>query len=397
MFGLADLLYRQIRAGEEEAGRVYEPVIGIVTSIDDPSKLCRVRVQFPCLSTTDDAWWATVVSPGAGNDRGWFSLPEIGDEVLCVFEHGELHRPVIIGQLWNGKDKAIDKNDGANERRVIKSKSGSTLILDDKQEELTISDGGGIGSIKLSKDGVTFTASQGSVNLQAQGDLDIYAGEIAIKGTTVGLYGKATGVDASASATVKITGNMVALKGATIDVNPGGVPKAAKCSGTVSGDGDDPGAGGGTAGGGSTSGGGGGNSSSGGSNSSSGGSNSSGGGTSTGTSGSGSGAGSGGNPGGTAAPQNQPVEERPPLDVHQIEIKVVNALDQPAVGVYYQLVQPDGRTRTGTTDGDGMIKIDDIEKPGDCTLTFPDVDQQVPEGDKPAPAGDQPPASTSAA
>mgnify|MGYP000626749630 CR=1 FL=1 len=39
----------------------------------------------------------------------------------------------------------------------------------------------------------------------------------------------------------------------------------------------------------------------------------------------------------------------------------------------------------------------DIEKPGDCTLTFPDVDQQVPEGDKPAPAGDQPPASTSAA
>ena len=379
MFGLADLLYRQIRAGEEEANRVYEPVVGVVTSIEDPAKLCRVRVQFPSLSTTDDAWWATVVSPGAGKDRGWFSLPEVGDEVLCVFEHGELHRPVIIGQLWNGKDKAIDKNDGANERRVIASKSGSKLVLDDKQQELTISDGGGIGSIKMSKDGVTFTSAQGDVALQAQGDLDIYAGEIQLKGTTVGLYGKSTGVDGTAAAALKINGNLVNLKGATIDINPGGVPKAAKCSGEVSGDGEDPGAGGGTEGGGSGSGSGGG---------------SGGGGGGGGTSGGGTGPGSTSGGGGTDAPPNQPVEERPPLDVHQIEIKVINALDQPAVGVFYQLVQPDGRTRTGTTDGDGLIKIDDIEKPGDCQLTFPDVDQQVPDGDTPPPAGDQPPSTT---
>ncbi|MBL8627949.1 MAG: hypothetical protein JNK64_42075 [Myxococcales bacterium] len=395
MFGLADILYRQIRAGEEEANRVYEPVIGVVTSIDDPSKLCRVRVQFPSLSTTDDAWWATVVSPGAGKDRGWFSLPEVGDEVLCVFEHGEIHRPVIIGQLWNGKDKAIDKNDGANERRVITSKSGSKLILDDKEQELTISDGGGIGSIKMSKDGVTFTSKQGDVALQAKGDLDIYAGEIQIKGTTVDLMGKSTGVDGTAAAALKINGNIVALKGATIDINPGGVPKAAKCSGEVSGDGENPGAGGGTAGGGSGSGSG----SGGGGGSGSGGSGGGGGNGSGGPSGGGTSPGSNGGAGGgsgTDAPQNQPVEERPPLDVHQIEIKVINALDQPAVGVFYQLVQPDGRTRTGTTDGDGMIKIDDIEKPGDCQLTFPDVDQQVPEGDKPPPAS-APPSSTTTA
>jgi hypothetical protein len=381
MFGLADLLLRQIRVGEEEAARIYEAVIGVVTGIDDPLRLCRVRVQFPWLSSRDDAWWATVVSPGAGKDRGWFSLPEVGDEVLCVFEHGEIHRPVIIGQLWNGQDKSIDKNDGANERRVISSKSGSRLVFDDQERELTVSDGGGIGSVKLSEDGVVLTASQGDAGAKASGGLDVYAGEIQIKGTTVVLSGT-SGVNATAAAALKITGNVVALKGSTIDVNPGGVPSAAKCSGTVTSVGEDPGAGGGTSGGGGGGGGGPGGG---------------GGGPGRGTQpGGGSGPGRGTQPGGggnepdpssNSAPGNQPVDERPPLEVHAIEIAVVNALDQPAVGVFYQLVQPDGRTRTGTTDGAGMIKIDDIEQPGDCQLTFPDVDRQ-------APADDPPPAAT---
>ncbi|MBK9036705.1 MAG: hypothetical protein IPL61_36555 [Myxococcales bacterium] len=378
MLGLLQLFQRDVREAEAEADRIYEPVIGVVTSIDDPAKLCRVRVRFPCLSMSDASWWATVVSPGAGKDRGWFTLPEVDDEVLCMFEHGDISRPVILGALWNGKDKPADKNDGANERRTIVSKTGSKLTFDDKEKELTITDGGGVGSIKMSKDGVVFTASQGDVALQCQSALDICAGEIEVKGTTVGLYGKSSGVDASSTATFTIKGNAVALKGSTIDINPGGVPKAAKCDGQVSGDGEDPGTNGGAgsgAGGGAAGGGAGG---AGGAGGGAGGGNGNGGG---GDGGGGDNGGGGPTPGG-----NTPVEDRPPLDVHQIEIAVVNALDQPAVGVYYQLVQPDGRTRTGTTDGDGMIKIDDIEQPGDCTLTFPDVDQQVPEGDTPPPA-----------
>ena len=240
-FHLASLFFQQIRDAEEEAGRIYEPVVGIVTNISDPQKLCRVRVKFPTLSAMDESWWASVVTPGAGKDRGWFTVPEVGDEVLVMFEHGDIARPLVIGAMWNGKDKPPDKNDGDNERRTIVSKGGNKIVFDDKEKSVTIEDGGGVGSITLSEAGIALQAKQGCVGMQGKGDVSIVAGEISIKGTTVDLMGKSGGVNASAAATIKITGNLVALKGSTIDINPGGVPKAAKADGTVTGDGEDVG------------------------------------------------------------------------------------------------------------------------------------------------------------
>ncbi len=228
--------------------------------------------------------------------------------------------------------------------------------------------------------------ASGDCALQCKTDLSICAGEIEIKGTTVDLMGKATGVDASAAASVTIKGNLVALKGSTIDINPGGVPKAAKCDGKVSEVPDGGGGGGGS--GGSNGGSGGGNGGNGG-----GGNGGNGGGGNGGGPGGGNGGGPGGGNGGNGTDPgggNTPVEERPPLDLHAIEITVVNALDQPAVGVYYELRTPDGRSRTGTTDSAGLIKLDDIEKPGDCQLVFPDVDAQAPA----EPPPDEPPPMT---
>jgi len=368
MFDLATLFLRQIRTGEEERGRIHDVVVGIVTNINDPQKLRRVRVRFPTLSATDESWWATVPMPGGGADRGWFTLPEIDDEVVCAFEHGDLARPVVLGSLWNGKDKSPDKNDGNNERRTIVSKSGHTIVLDDEKKSVTIKDGGGVGSIVLDDKGVTFTAAQGDVAMQAKADISIVAAEIIVKGTTIDLMGKSSGVNISSTGAFKINASMVALKGATIDLNPGGVPKAAKADGTVTGDGEDsgtnsktPGGGGGSAGGGG--GGGGGNG--------------------------GGGGGSAGGGGETQPGGNKVPPEERHVDRHAIEIAVVNALDQPAVGVYYQIQLPDGASRSGTTDAEGMIRISDIEKSGNCTIHFPDIDADEPPGATAAPAGAQ--------
>jgi len=234
---LSSLLFAQTRVAEEESGKLYDPVVGVVTDIKDEGKLCRLKVKIPSLPITDNSTWCNWISVGGSKDRGWFSIPQVDDEVLVMFEHGDFARPLIIGALWNGKDKAIDNNaDGANARRKFKSSSGHTITFEDVEKFILIEDGGGIGSVKIDgkNNKIEFTAKQGDVAIQCKEDLTILAGEIAItaKGS-LDLMGKSGGVNMSSAGALKVNGNMVALKGSAIDINPGGVPKAAKAEGTV--------------------------------------------------------------------------------------------------------------------------------------------------------------------
>lgn len=166
---LASFFFHQIREVEREADRVYEPVIGIVTDNKDPDKLMRVKVKIPALSSQDTTWWVPVVSLGAGKERGWFFLPEVNDEVLVAFEHGDMNRPIIIGALWNGQDKPPEQQSSSNAKRVMKSRAGSLIEIDDEQNTITISDGGGKGVIKFeaSSNKLTIEAKQGDVVIQA--------------------------------------------------------------------------------------------------------------------------------------------------------------------------------------------------------------------------------------
>ncbi len=79
--------------------------VGIVTNNKDPEGLGRVQVQYPWMGDQLNSFWARIVSQMAGSGRGFFNLPEVNDEVLIAFEHGDPTRPYVLGQLWNGKDK----------------------------------------------------------------------------------------------------------------------------------------------------------------------------------------------------------------------------------------------------------------------------------------------------
>jgi uncharacterized protein involved in type VI secretion and phage assembly len=173
---LASYFFHQIRTQEEESGRIYEPVIGIVTDNKDPEKLARVKVKIPTLSSDDTTWWAPLIAQGAGKNRGWFFIPEIDDEVLVMFEHGDMSRPLIVGSLWNGKDKPPGSNSsGSNPKRLYKSRAGDLFELDDEGGKITISDGGGKGRIVIDKSNkITIEALSGDVCIQAPaGDLAI--------------------------------------------------------------------------------------------------------------------------------------------------------------------------------------------------------------------------------
>jgi len=175
-------------------------VIGVVTNNKDPEELGRVRVKFPWLSDNDESAWARVVAPMAGNGRGFLYLPEVDDEVLIAFEHGDIHRPFVIGALWNGKDK-LPMNasqavggDGKVNKRILKSRSGHTITLDDSDggEEITIVD-------KTGNNKIVFHSPDNSMQIKVQGDLTIEAqGKITLKAMS--------GVDMSSQAGFSIKG-----------------------------------------------------------------------------------------------------------------------------------------------------------------------------------------------
>ena len=224
IYDLQSAFADQIRTAEAEAGRVYEPVIAIVTDNKDPSKLGRVQIKIPVLSATDTTWWAPIVMLGAGKNRGWFFIPEPDDEVLVLFEHGDINRPLVVGALWNGKDKPPDKNPGGNPRRVIKSRAGSKITFDDDELKIVIEDGTGKGKITLDAKAnkIQIEALTGDVCVQSPaGDMQVVAKSAEFKaGTDVQVHaGAAIKIEAGQKAT--IGSSNIKLSGSTVDLNSG--------------------------------------------------------------------------------------------------------------------------------------------------------------------------------
>jgi len=73
----------------------------LVVEVRDPEAAGRIKIKFPWLLREVETW-AHVSLPLGGNRTGLWALPEIGDEVVVGFEHGDVRSPIIIGSLWDG-------------------------------------------------------------------------------------------------------------------------------------------------------------------------------------------------------------------------------------------------------------------------------------------------------
>ena len=175
-----------------QQGRIYGVVVGIVTNNQDPDGMARVRVRFPWLSASDESWWARIAAPMAGAGRGAYFLPEVDDEVLVAFEHGDVRFPYILGAMWNGKhDPPIKNENGKNDIRVIRSRSGHIIRLDDS------SDGAKIEIIdKTGENSMVINAAANTIRLKSKSDicLESAEGKVIIKGTSVEIESTAEGV-----------------------------------------------------------------------------------------------------------------------------------------------------------------------------------------------------------
>ena len=165
-------------------GRWYGCYPALVSDVKDPDGQGRVRVTLPWAPDTASGRyeaWARLATMLGGRNRGSWFVPDVGDEVLVVFEGGDTRRPYVVGGLWNGSDAPPASMDGAgnNYKKVLRSRNGVKITLDDQDgreqlvcetpggQRLTLKDGPGSveivdsngNSIKLESAGITVTAS----------------------------------------------------------------------------------------------------------------------------------------------------------------------------------------------------------------------------------------------
>jgi uncharacterized protein involved in type VI secretion and phage assembly len=178
----------------------------LVTNVRDPDSSGRIEISLPSLfGESDYRCWARQTTLFAGNDRGSWFLPDVGDEVLVAFEQGDPSRPYILGGLWNGRDAPPDTadSDDKTDRKVLRSRNGVKVTLDDTdgQEKLVMETPGGQ-SITL-KDGpgaIEIVDSNGnSVKLESAGVTIDAASKGAVSAATVSISAGTVTVDAGLS------------------------------------------------------------------------------------------------------------------------------------------------------------------------------------------------------
>ena len=182
----------QLLANNGNGSRGNSVMVGIVTNSKDPENMARVKVKYPTISDQLESDWVRVATPMAGPGRGFLFVPEVNDEVLIAFEHGDMDKPYIVGALWNGKDKppeASDKTvggDGKVQRRIIQTRSGHIIALDDTdgKENISIIDKTGNNSIEIDSAKNTLTIkTDGPIIMETKDDVTIKGKNIILDAT----------------------------------------------------------------------------------------------------------------------------------------------------------------------------------------------------------------------
>ena len=130
--------------------RYYGKYEGVVTNVDDPMQIGRLRAKVPSVFGEDiETGWALPCAPfGGGKDRGLLALPEVGDTVWVEFAAGQLSRPIWSGAFWGAPESGGGQDDLASEpgaetptsddkpagpgHTVMRTKSGHRIALDDE-------------------------------------------------------------------------------------------------------------------------------------------------------------------------------------------------------------------------------------------------------------------------
>ncbi len=169
------------------------PYLARVTDVNDPQNLARVKVELYALDTSSDAaLWARVASPFAGDKRGGFFIPQVGDEVLVVFVGGDARHPIVVGGLWNGAAAPPETLNGKVDRWTITGKAGTRIAIIEESDatatiecktpqgvKLTMTDESG-GKVKIECAGNTVTIDTQGVSIEAAAKVKVQASQVEV-------------------------------------------------------------------------------------------------------------------------------------------------------------------------------------------------------------------------
>src|SRR5437588_3728018 len=155
-------------------------VVAIVTDNNDPNNTARVKLKFPWPDDSYESDWARLAQLGAGKNSGALWIPEVNDEVLVAFEHGDIRRPFVVGNLYNGIDTPNEGtglfDNGKVKRRGFISRKGHKFIFFDDASKAGVAIISSDGKLKISLNETNseiHISSQGKVHVQSQKDMTL--------------------------------------------------------------------------------------------------------------------------------------------------------------------------------------------------------------------------------
>ncbi len=190
----------------------------VIDNVDSTNK-ARVQIRLPWLPDFEP--WARVSTLMAGPSRGTYFIPQVGDEVVVAFNHGDVRDPFILGSLWNGQDDPPSAaGSDAVSKRIVRTPAGHEIAFDDSEQTITVTSSSKH-TITLGPDKIVIATSQntasatleasGKLSLKSSVSIEINAPQVTISGTTVEVSG-----DASA----KLEGKgMCIVKGGMVAIN----------------------------------------------------------------------------------------------------------------------------------------------------------------------------------
>lgn len=202
---------------------------GVVSQLqDDPLGEYRIMVKLPIVNSDEQGIWCRLATLDAGENRGSFFLPEIGDEVLVGFINEDPNNAVIVGMLNSSAKPAPLKAEDANNIKgfvtrselkflfdddkksvTIETPAGKKVIIDEDAGEITLQDENS-NSLKMNKDGISIESGK-DLTLKATGDVKIDGVNIEITGQAEVKASGNAGTELSSSATTTIKGSIVQI------------------------------------------------------------------------------------------------------------------------------------------------------------------------------------------